>query len=346
MVKFVMSSSHLHESFSHDEVIGLLLIGAGKMGRAHAAAFASVDGVEIVGIASRGGESAARLAMELGVGRWSKDWCELADETKPHACVIAVSHLLNEAVTTEVIDRGLHVLSEKPVAFHSEAIRTIAARAEDKGVVAMAAMNRRFYPSVVTAIDMVRFYGTVQGVTVVAPDPVRAFRATRKHDPKVYDSWFRANTLHAIDLLRLVGGEVQTISGDAHFNESVGERSIVATIRFCSGTLGCFIAHSGAGGPWAWELRIHGDGVEASVTPLEKGSIRIDGMSPRPLPSSLDPDGLKPGLRAQALAFIELIRSGGASVPPVSDLNDHARTMELAESLEGLCNGKSAKEDS
>ena len=41
MVKFVMSSSHLHESFSPGEVIRLLVIGAGKMGRAHAAAFAS-----------------------------------------------------------------------------------------------------------------------------------------------------------------------------------------------------------------------------------------------------------------------------------------------------------------
>ena len=334
MVKFVMSSSYLHESFSPGEVIRLLVIGAGKMGRAHAAAFASVDGVEIVGIASRGGESAARLAAEFSVRRQGKDWRKLADETTPDACVVAVSHLLNEAMTREVIDRGLHVLSEKPVAFHSEGIRDLAARAEEKGVVAMAAMNRRFFPSVLTAIDMVRFYGTVLGVTVVAPDPVRPFRATHKHDPKMYDSWFRANTLHIIDLLRLAGGEVQSISGDVHFDERVGEWSIAATIRFCSGTLGCFISHSGTGGPW--ELRIHGDGAEACLVPLEDGTIRIGGMSPRPLPSSWDPAGLKPGLRAQALAFIESIRSGGASVPPVSDLNDHSRTMELAERLEGL----------
>ena len=339
MVRFAMNSFHLHESFSPGEIIRLLIIGAGKMGRAHAAAFASVDGVEIVGIASRGGESAARLAAEFSVRRQGKDWRKLADETTPDACVVAVSHLLNEAMTREVIDRGLHVLSEKPVAFHSEGIRDLAARAEEKGVVAMAAMNRRFFPSVLTAIDMVRFYGTVLGVTVVAPDPVRPFRATHKHDPKVYDSWFRTNTLHAIDLLPLVGGEVQTISGHAHFDESVGEKSIVATMRFCSGTLGCFISHSGTGGPWAWELRIHGDGADASVVPLEEGTICIDGMAPRPLPSSLDPDGLKPGLRGQALAFTEWIRSG-VSVWPVSDLIDHSRTMELVERLEGLDNQK------
>lgn len=330
-----MSSSRLHKSFPAGEIIRLLIIGAGKMGRAHAAAFATVDGVEIVGIASGGGENAARLAKEFGVSRWSKDWCELTDETKPHACVIAVSHHLNESVTAEAIDRGLHVLSEKPVAFHSAAIKALAARAEEKNVVAMAAMNRRFFQSVVTAIDMVRCYGSVLGVTVVTPDPVRPYRATRKHDPWVYDSWFRVgNTLHAIDLLRLAGGEVQSVSGFAHFDQSAGERSIVASIQFCTGTLGCFFLHHGAREPC--ELRIHGDVAEAYLVPFEEGTIRIAGMSPRPLPSSIDPTGLKPGLRPQALAFAESIRSGNASVPPASDLNDHSRTMELVEQLDRL----------
>lgn len=316
------------------EAIRVLIIGAGKMGQAHTAAFASLPGVEIVAVASRGGESAARLAAAHGVSRWGNDWHALADELTPHACVVAVSHLFNESVTAEAVERGLHVLSEKPVALHSTAIRKLAAQAEEQGVIAMAAMNRRFFPSVSAAIDMARFYGGVLGVTVVAPDPVRPYRAQYRYDPAVYDRWMQTNTLHAIDLLRLAGGDVEWMAGQARFDEMVGERSVVATIRFCSGVLGCFISYGGIRS--TWELRIHGDGIEVHLEPLERGTIRIGDGPPQPLPTSIDPAGLKPGLRMQALAFVESVRDVGRLAPPASDFNDHARTMELAEALEQL----------
>ena len=98
-------------------------------------------------------------------------------------------------------------------------------------------------------------------------------------------------------------------------------------MRFCDGTLGCFISHSGIFGQW--ELRIHGDDAEANLLPLDEGRIRIGKMSPRALRSSMNPAGFKHSRRALALLFTESIRSGGATVPLVSDLNYHARTMIL-----------------
>jgi predicted dehydrogenase len=317
-----------------DEPIRLLMIGAGKMGRAHTAAFKTMRDVDIVGIVSGQGERARQLATECGIARWGTHWQNLAHETQPHACVIAVPTPVNETITNDVIEYGLHVLAEKPVALHSQTIRALAHKAKEKGLIAMAAVNRRFYPTVTAALDLVRFYGPVVGVTVMAPDPVRPYQARQQHAPLVYQNWTRANTIHLIDLLRFIGGEVEALSGAMHLHEAIGERCIAASMQFDSGTLGSFLSYSSHAGKW--ELRLHGDGVEAHLIPLERGTMKIGQAAPFPLPPSAAADGLKPGLKQQAMAFVESLRDIGAVLPPASDFFDHARTMELVEHLLAL----------
>src|SRR5207245_2577066 len=127
--------------------------------------------------------------------------------TKPDACVVAVSHSANESVTEAVLEAGLPVLAEKPVAFTSAGVERLAELASARGVLAMAAMNRRFYPGVLDGMRSGRYVGGLVGVTLFAPDPVRARRAGGTHAPFVFDAWIIAQTLHAIDLLRMTAGE-------------------------------------------------------------------------------------------------------------------------------------------
>ncbi len=304
------------------------------MGRAHIAAFTVTPGAEIVGVVSRSGERARELAAEFKIPNWGQDWRSVAEKARPHACVVAVSHLENESITSQVIEYGLHVLAEKPVALHSSVVQALAERAQVKKILAMAAMNRRFYPSVFAAIDLILFHGPILGVTAIAPDPVQPYRAQRLYPPEVYDHWMLMNTIHIVDLLRMVGGEVKSVIGDSNSIQSVGEQSTVAVLRFRAGILGSFIAHSGSSGHW--ELRIHGDGIEAILGPLEQGTIRIGNAAPRPLPSAREVNGLKPGLRQQSCAFVEAIRDLGYLPPPASSLTDHARTLSLVESLQQI----------
>lgn len=310
------------------EPVRVLVIGAGKMGRSHARALSTLPGVEIAGIASRTGERAARLAAELGVAVSGTEWEALVENTRPDACVVAVSHGLNETITRAAIERGLHVLSEKPVAFTGEAVQALARRADERGVIAMAAMNRRYYPNILAALETINYYGGVLGVTGMCPDAVQGHRADGTLDAFVYDHWTVANTLHVIDLLRFAGGEVERLTGEATLHEPSGERSVVVTLRFAGGAVGTFSLYAASGGPW--EFRIHGDGVEADLDPLEGGVLRFVGGTPRPLPHSRDPRGIKAGVRPQALGFVEAIRDIGRVTYPGSDLHDHARSVELA----------------
>jgi predicted dehydrogenase len=320
---------------SSSERIRLVIIGAGKMGAAHAHAFAMVPEIEIVGIASRSGDTAAKLAAAVGVGATGTDWRELARRTRATAAVVAVSHEVNEAITGDVIDARLHVLSEKPVAFSSAAVDKLAARARAAGVIAMAAVNRRYYRAVLAALDEIRFAGDLLGATVFAPEPVRPQRARGNHAAFVYDHYTIGQTLHLIDLLRLAAGELVEVIGHARAPGG-DEPNLAALLRFSTGAVVTYVAMSSS--TTGWELRLHGERAEARLAPLEQGTIRIGTGAERKLPG--EPyEQHKPGLVEQARGFADAIL-GDRIAYPGSDLADHARSVALAELIESLLAGR------
>ncbi|MEQ9414208.1 MAG: Gfo/Idh/MocA family oxidoreductase, partial [Cyclobacteriaceae bacterium] len=146
--------------------VRLIIIGAGKMGLAHSQAFIKTDGVDIVAITSRTLESAKRLADKFGVQIFGTEWKLEAIRSKATAAIIAVPHLLTEQLTSEVLEYGLHILVEKPVSLNSTTIKALGSMARKKGVIAMVAMNRRFYSTVIDGILITKFYGDVLGLTV------------------------------------------------------------------------------------------------------------------------------------------------------------------------------------
>jgi len=310
------------------ETVRLVIIGAGKMGAEHARTFAAVAGVEIVGVVSRSGTTAHLLAERYGITHAGACWQDIVEASRAHGVVVATTHSETHSVTAEAIERGLHVLAEKPVSLDPSEVRELHEQAIAAGVLALVGMNRRFFRSVLAAIDIVRLHGPVVGVSLQAPDPVRIQRTRANYDPSVFEHWTRSNTLHAIDLLRVIAGEVTSVRGASI--STLGEISRVASLTFDSGALGTYSSHGITGGKW--QLQIHGQGVEATLSPIEHGTIRI-GTSTQQLPN--DDQGLKYGTHGQAEAFVSAIRSGHLA-PPGCDMEDHARSLELAAILEAL----------
>lgn len=310
-----------------------MILGAGKMGRAHAEVFRNIAGVELVGVTSRGGISAQVLAEEFSIPHHGVDWQQILLECQPDAAIVAVSHLESEALVSDLITAGVHVLAEKPVALTAEAVENLARRAEDAGVIVMAAMNRRFFAAVQAAIDAAQLHGRLLGLTLIAPDPVRPLAALDAYPADVYRNWTQMNTLHAIDLMCLAAGAVETVMGDAEVDPETQEVSVTAALRFTGGVLGIFVSHSGS--PSHWELRLHTTGAEICAAPLERGTVTINGVT-TPLPESKDPRGYRTGIDAQARCFVQTLREIGWLPYPASDLRSHAASLRLAEELHAL----------
>ncbi len=74
----------------------------------------------------------------------------------------------------EVIEASYPIFAEKPVSLNSKEAFELAELAESKNLLNMVGVNRRFYSTVIQAGDLIKFYGDLKGLTLIAPDPVES----------------------------------------------------------------------------------------------------------------------------------------------------------------------------
>ena len=86
---------------------------------------------EVVGLCGRTPEKAAALGARWDIPWVSVDNDEFLDPDRLDAVIVATSNDSHEAITMRALDRGLHVLCEKPVANSADAAERMAARASE-----------------------------------------------------------------------------------------------------------------------------------------------------------------------------------------------------------------------
>lgn len=108
------------------------IIGTGFGGRVHAPMFRSHDGFELVAIVSmRGNVDAARDLS--GVDNVYTDWKEMLQQESLDLVVVASAVLLHHEMVQGIFAKGIHVLCEKPMAFHYDETKSMIAARDDAG---------------------------------------------------------------------------------------------------------------------------------------------------------------------------------------------------------------------
>jgi myo-inositol 2-dehydrogenase/D-chiro-inositol 1-dehydrogenase len=127
------------------------VIGAGLMGTTHVRLLsASVPGAELVAVSDAIGESAERLAHEVGVGTVYTDALELIRDPGVDAVVIASPAETHEPFLRACFDAGKPVLCEKPLAASAAgARRVVEAEAALARRLVQLGFMRRFDPAYV-----------------------------------------------------------------------------------------------------------------------------------------------------------------------------------------------------
>ena len=118
-------------------------MGVGWAGEQHAEAYAKLPGVELAGIAGLEEPVRTELATRLGVERHVATWEELFEDDSLDVVSVAVPTFLHAPIAIAALERGLHVLSEKPIARTSEEADAMLAAARAAGRVLDVAFNRR-----------------------------------------------------------------------------------------------------------------------------------------------------------------------------------------------------------
>jgi predicted dehydrogenase len=106
------------------EPIGVAVIGAGMVGRAHANAYRNAStvfaldrpGTRLVAIADMHEPFAADAARRYGFERTETDWRAVVGDPDVHAVSVAVANSLHREITEAALAAGKHVLCEKPLA--------------------------------------------------------------------------------------------------------------------------------------------------------------------------------------------------------------------------------------
>jgi predicted dehydrogenase len=119
------------------------VIGVGWAGHQHADAYAAHPDVELAGIAGLEDDVRTQLATRLGVERHVARWEELLEDDGLDVVSVAVPTFLHAPITVAALERGLHVLSEKPIARTPQEAEVMVAAARSAGRVLDVAFNHR-----------------------------------------------------------------------------------------------------------------------------------------------------------------------------------------------------------
>lgn len=218
------------------------VIGAGRIGRVHAANIARlVPRAELVSVADVIGEAARSCAQELGAEAAAPD--DLLADSEVDAVVICSSTDTHASYIEAAAAAGKHIFCEKPISLDLDAIDRALAAVDKAGVKLQVGFNRRFDANFRRVRQAVvdGEIGEVHLLHLISRDP----------SPPPIDYVKRSGglfvdmTIHDFDMARfLTGSEVVEIYAAAavRVDPAIGEAGDVdtalITLRFENGAIG------------------------------------------------------------------------------------------------------------
>jgi UDP-N-acetylglucosamine 3-dehydrogenase len=293
------------------------VVGVGVMGSNHARVYADLPGVHLAGVADPDRKQADSVRRTLG--------CPAVNEMEAlialgvDALSIAAPTHLHHDLALAAMQRGIHVMVEKPIASNPAEGRAIVASARRAGVTLMVGHVERFNPAVQAIKDVIRGEDILSiGITRVGPFPPRMSNVGVVIDLAVHD----------IDLIRyFTDSEIADVQPMLASARAQSEDIALLQFRTRSGVLAQITTN------WLTPFKartVHvatrkkyviADLLTRQVT--ECFGFQPDGSYSMRHP----PVGHAEPLRAELLAFIKAIRSG---TPPAVSGEEGVLSLEVA----------------
>jgi predicted dehydrogenase len=138
----------------HAKRLKVLLIGCGRIAQSHVEVLRSRPEVELVGVVDINAVAAKAVAERAGVPAFA-DYREAVAQAQPEGVVICTPPATHARIATELLEQGVHVLCEKPLATRLVDAEAMVAAAERGDAVLMMASKFRYVRDVVTAKEII-----------------------------------------------------------------------------------------------------------------------------------------------------------------------------------------------
>ncbi|TAP44994.1 Gfo/Idh/MocA family oxidoreductase [Arthrobacter sp. S39] len=128
-----------------DEKLRWGIVGTGGISQQITADFSLVGNADVVAVASRHASSADEFADAFGIPTRFDDYSKMLD-SDIDAVYIGTPHVTHFELARAALERGRHVLCEKPIGLNAAEVRELAAIASESGAFLMEAMWMKFNP--------------------------------------------------------------------------------------------------------------------------------------------------------------------------------------------------------
>jgi predicted dehydrogenase len=120
------------------------VVGAGNIGNVHLNVFGKLEDVEIAGVTDAYLPLAEQRAQEHGLAKVYANPQEMFEDTSVDAVVIGVPNKYHAPLAVEALQKGKHVLLEKPMAISADAAKAILEAKQQSGRILMMAHQMRW----------------------------------------------------------------------------------------------------------------------------------------------------------------------------------------------------------
>jgi predicted dehydrogenase len=311
------------------DVVKIGFIGAGGLANSmHYPSLAECEDVEIAAICDINEQRLNSTADKYGIESRFRDYRKMLESGDFDAIyVIMPPHHLYDIVV-DVLESKHNVFIEKPPGVTTFQTRSLARLAERNGCKTMCGFNRRFIPLHLRVKKAVEEQG-----------PIIQCKATfYKSSPNLYYRGsidvLTSDGIHAVDMLRWMGGEaVEVHSLISKFEVDI-ENSFNALLRYESGGVGELCTNWRVG-TRIHSFEMHSFGISALINPDDKAIIYREGEKEPQIITTQDAAGSKEnrkyyGFYHENRHFIDCIKEDR---DPETCFSDAVKTMELVDRI-------------
>jgi len=256
------------------------LLGAGRIGKVHAAAIAGTANARLVAVADAFPEPAREVAEQYGATVRTIDEIMMADDVD--AVFITTPTDVHADLIEQAARAGKAIFCEKPIDLSVQRVRDCLEVVADTGAALMVGFNRRFDPNfrAVRAQIDAGAIGDVEMVTIVSRDPGPPPLSYMERSGGL----FRDMTIHDFDMARFLLGEepvsvtaVGSVLVDPAIADVPDVDSAAITLVTATGKIAQISNSRRATYGYDQRVEVHGSAGVARAENLHESTVEVGG---------------------------------------------------------------------
>jgi len=318
---------------------GIAVIGTGYMARKHCEALAVCPNARLIAIcsSSRSRAAADEFKAQYGFESATNDYSTVLSDPNVDIVFICSPDNVHAAQVCAALDAGKHVFCEKPLTRTADDFLSIGGSLEKSGRVLQVGMNCRYREQYAQAgalvasgdLGSLRFIRGTYVVNVVASVHQQE-KSWWSDFPAGVFPFLHGGGIHCLDLLRWIGGEVDSVFARATNSELARELkadTFSISLKFAQGAIGELLVAAGAFRPNDFSLEMWLS--EGSILGTKVFRRQADAIAPAPEEIKVEQKIIDIGLQ-----FSDLVRAIETETEPLNSFAEAEKNFRVLRAIE------------